>query len=151
MDIIIVLLSLFGYKNTRRNGQIRKIMGQFSEKIRTIWTGFIRQWTDLIRQWTGLICARIKTVRWRIKPVCQRIKPVHLVLNFFSYISLFLQLFAFYQKKVTIWISVKKTRLFWYPMLIYWIIPACRESSLKWNYWLRKHLNISIHLNHFCW
>ena len=76
----MVLFSLFKHENTRRNGQIKKIMGNFSENIRTKWTGFIRQRTGLIRQRTGLIRARIKPVRRRIKPVRQRIKAVHLVL-----------------------------------------------------------------------
>ena len=35
----MVLLSHFGHENTRRNGQLKKTKDQFSEKIRTTWTG----------------------------------------------------------------------------------------------------------------
>ena len=66
----MVLFSLFKHANTRRNGQMKKIMGNFSENIRNKWTGFIRQ----------------------------RIKPVHLVFIFFL-IFLFSQMFAFCQQR----------------------------------------------------
>ena len=105
MNIIMVLFSLVKHEKTSRNGQIRKIIGNFSENIRTNWTGFIRQWTGLILQRTGLIRRRIipvrrriKLVRRRIKPVCQQIKPVHLVL-IFVLIFLFSQLFAHCQQR----------------------------------------------------
>ena len=79
MDNIMVLLSLFGHENTRRKKQIKKSRGQFSENIRTKWTGFIilNCWqTGLICRRTGLICRRIKPVHRRIKPVRRRMKPV---------------------------------------------------------------------------
>ena len=98
----MVLFSLFGHENTWRNGQIRKTKGQFSEKIRTKWTGFIPRRTGLILQRTGLIYARIKPVRWRIKPVRQGIKPVHMVLIYiyiFFFIFLISQVFAFCQRE----------------------------------------------------
>ena len=55
--------AFYGHEHTRRNGQILKTMGQFSEKIGT-------KWTALICQRTGLIRALVP-VRWQIKPVCQ--------------------------------------------------------------------------------
>ena len=107
MNIIMVVFSLVNVKHetTSRNGQTKKIMGNFSENIRTNWTGFIRQQTGLICQRTGLIRRRIrpvrwriKPVRWRIKPIRQRIKPTHLVLIFFL-IILFSQQFVFCQQR----------------------------------------------------
>ena len=77
MNIIMVSFSLVKHENTSRNGQIMKIMGNFSENKRTNLTCFTRQRTGFIRQRTGLILRQIMPVRRRIKPVRQRIKPVH--------------------------------------------------------------------------
>ena len=70
-----MLLCLFKHENTRRNAQIIKIMGNFSENIKTNWTGFIGQQSDLIDQRTGLFCGQIRPVR-------QQIGPVYIVLIF---------------------------------------------------------------------
>ena len=49
----MVFFSLFEHANTRRNWQIKKIMGKFCENIRTNWTGLIHRRTGLILQKTG--------------------------------------------------------------------------------------------------
>ena len=88
MNIVMLVFSLVNYENTSRNGQVKKIMGNFSENIRNNWTGFICQRYDLIRQRTGFIRRRIRPVHRLIRPVPQQIKPVHLVL-IFSFLFLF--------------------------------------------------------------
>ena len=80
MDIIMVLLLLFGHENRRRNGQIKKTKGLFSEQIGPKWSDFISRRSGLFRRRTGLISARIKPDSWQIKPDPQRRKPVHLIL-----------------------------------------------------------------------
>ena len=63
MAVKIVLLFLLG---TRRNGQIKKNMGKFSENIFTQWIYSPANWPNLLADWI---------IRWQIKPVrCQKIK-----------------------------------------------------------------------------
>ena len=54
MNIKPVIFSLVKHENTSKNGQIKKIVGNFSENRLNNWTGFIRQRTGLIRQQRNL-------------------------------------------------------------------------------------------------
>ena len=111
IDIIMVLFSLLKHANTRRNGWIKKIMGNFSENIRNNWTVFIRQQTGLIRQRTGLSCRQIR-------PVSQLIKPVHLVLIFFFHFSFFLNCLLFVSRQsYTAYKTANSEILCWFTKL----------------------------------
>ena len=77
MDIKIVLLYLFGHKNTRRIRLVKKTKGQLSGKKDQMDRLYLpADWLNLPADWLNPRADKASR---------QRIKPVHLVLIFFIY------------------------------------------------------------------
>ena len=127
----MVLFSLSGHNNSRRNGQIMKTSGQLCENIRTKWTGFFRRPTGLIHRQIKPVCLRIELTR-------QPIKPYHLGLIFVSYFS-FSQMFAFCQQKEFYYQNQREKLLILrsyvdllnYPFKLFWKLRAIRVKRFE--------------------